>query len=158
MTRIMRSALVPFSPTQMYELVNTIEDYPEFLPWCAGTQILSRSATEIQATVHVAKGIFHKSFTTTNRLLPNQRIEMRLVQGPFSHLEGTWEFIPTAQGTQVTLNLSFEFANRLATLTLGPLFQQIASSMVQAFTQRAYQVYVNRSSVAASEEVWNTPV
>lgn len=155
MTHIARSALVPFSSTQMYELVNNIEDYPQFLPWCAGTQILSRSATEIQATVHVAKGIFHKSFTTVNQLLTDKRIEMRLLHGPFSHLEGTWEFQATEKGTQVILNLSFEFANRLATLTLGPLFHQIASTMVQAFTQRAYQVYVNNVSANGSQAAWN---
>lgn len=142
MTTILRSALVPFSPAQMFELVNNIEDYPQFLPWCPQTRVLSRTAAEVQATVYIAKGLVKKSFTTLNRLSPHERVEMKLLNGPFSHLEGTWEFEPRAdQSSQVVLNLSFEFNNKLLALTLGPLFQHITSTMIQAFTQRAYQLY-----------------
>lgn len=142
MTAIHRSAFVPFSPAQMFDLVNNIEQYPHFLPWCADSQVLSRSEQEIQATLHIAKGGFSKSFTTANRLIPNERVEMRLLEGPFSQFEGIWRFAPIAdQGSQVTLNLSFEFDNKLLAFTLGPLFHHIASTLVESFTQRADKVY-----------------
>lgn len=143
MANITRSAFVPFTCAQMYELVNDIEQYPQFLPWCPNTEVISRSLEEIQATVHFAKGALAKSFTTVNRLLPNERVEMRLLHGPFRHLEGLWQFQTIAdQGSRVTLNLSFEFSNKLLSFALGPLFHQMASSMVESFTKRAHQVYV----------------
>lgn len=142
MATIFRSAFVPFSCAQMYDLVNDIEQYPQFLPWCPNTEILSRTSEEIQATVHFAKGALAKSFTTINRLLPHKRVEMRLLQGPFRHLEGLWQFESIAdQGSRVTLNLSFEFNNKLLAFALGPFFHQMASGMVESFTKRAHQLY-----------------
>lgn len=143
MANITRSAFVPFTSAQMYELVNDIEQYPQFLPWCPNTQVLSRTLEEIQATVHFAKGALAKSFTTVNRLLPNERVEMRLLHGPFRHLEGLWQFQNVGdQGSKVTLNLSFEFSNKLLAFAIGPLFHQMASTMVESFTKRAHQIYV----------------
>jgi ribosome-associated toxin RatA of RatAB toxin-antitoxin module len=142
MATIFRSAFVPFSSEQMFDLVNNIEQYPEFLPWCPNTEVISRSQEEIKATVHFAKGALAKSFTTVNRLLPHARVEMRLLKGPFRHLEGLWEFQNIEnQGSRVTLNLSFEFNNKLLAFALGPLFHQMASTMVESFSKRAHQVY-----------------
>ncbi len=142
MAMIHRSAFVPFTCAQMYDLVNDIEQYPQFLPWCPNTEILSRSEQEIKATIHFAKGALAKSFTTENRLTPNQRVEMRLLEGPFRQLEGVWQFESIAgQGSRVTLNLSFEFNNKLLAFALGPFFHQIAASMVESFTKRAQQIY-----------------
>ena len=144
MTTIYRTAIVPFSVQQMYDLVNDIEQYPHFLPWCADAQIASQSQDHMEATVHIAKGPWRKVFTTINRLVPHERIEMRLRQGPFRHLEGEWQFQTSAQGSTVSFKLSFEFSNPLLAITLGPVFNQVAQSLVQAFTQRARQVYVKQ--------------
>lgn len=138
-----RTALVPYTSMQMFNLVNDIEQYPLFLPWCPQARIIHRHENEIQATLHFAKGPIGKSFTTVNRLLPHNRVEMRLVQGPFRHLEGAWEFQTLEKGSQITLNISFEFNSRLLSMTLGPLFNQIAGTMVESFTRRAHQVYAH---------------
>ncbi len=143
MTTIHRSAFVPFSPQQMFELVNNIEQYPDFLAWCPKAHVLSVSDNEMQATLYIAKGVWAQSFTTINRLVPHERVEMRLQEGPFRALEGVWQFNSIAdQGCQVSLSLSFEFSNQLLALTVGPIFHQMASSLVDAFTARAHEVYV----------------
>ncbi len=142
MTIIQRSAFVPYSAKQMFDLVNDVEQYPQFLPWCANAHIVSQSPDDMEATVHIAKGLWRKAFTTLNRLVPNERIEMRLRQGPFLHLEGTWQFQSLPTGCQVSFKLAFEFSNPLLAITLGPVFNQVAQSLVSAFTHRAIQVYV----------------
>jgi ribosome-associated toxin RatA of RatAB toxin-antitoxin module len=142
MTTVIKSAYVPFNPQQMFDLVNDIGCYPLFVPNCPKAEVLSRTDEHIEATVHFAKGPLSKSFTTLNRLWPAERIEMRLRQGPFRHLEGVWLFKPISnQGSQVTLNLSFEFNNKLLAMTLGPIFSQMTSNIIEAFTKRAYAVY-----------------
>lgn len=143
MTTITQSAFVPYSCAEMFDLVNDIEQYPLFLPWCPSAEIVHRADDEIKATLYFAKGALGKSFTTLNRLLPHQRVEMRLVEGPFRHLQGAWEFQPASEkkGSHITFNLSFEFNNKLLALSLGPIFHHIANTMVEAFTQRAHQLY-----------------
>lgn len=145
MTTIMRTAFVPYSSFLMYDLVNNIEQYPLFLPWCPKASIIYRTENELQATLHFSKGVISKSFTTVNRLFPYQRIEMKLVQGPFRFLEGVWEFQNSldGKGSQITLNISFEFNNALLSLTLGPLFNHIASTLVESFAKRAHQMYAH---------------
>lgn len=141
MSEISKSVLVPFTAKQMYELVNDIEQYPHFLPWCPKTEVLERTQESIKATVYFAKGALGKSFTTLNKLIPDERIEMRLVEGPFRTLEGVWHFETLPQCCRVSLHLSFEFSHKLLSLTIGPLFQQIANSMVSTFSSRAYTLY-----------------
>ncbi len=142
MKTIEHSTIVPFSTHQMYDLINDIEQYPHFLPWCPEAKILHRTDTEIKATVHFAQGVFGKSFTTINRLVEHQRVEMRLVEGPFSHLEGAWDFQTLEkEGSKITFRLAFEFKNSLLSMTVGPIFQKIANTMIQAFTDRAHQIY-----------------
>jgi len=145
LTVIQRSAFVPYSQAQMFQLVNDVEQYPQFLPWCAHVAILNRSADEIEATVTATKGPWRKSFTTVNRLLPHDRVEMRLRNGPFRHLEGHWEFKSVANNaSHVSLHLSFEFNNKLIAMAFGPLFQQMAGTLLHAFTQRAHQIYASQ--------------
>ena len=147
MPLISRNALVPYSTEEMYALVAAIEDYPKFLPWCRSTQVLSRRDAEVQASIEIARGALNKSFTTVNSMQPNQMIEMRLLQGPFKHLQGCWRFdeLKTASACKISFDLDFEFENKLVALVAGPIFGQIANSMVEAFSKRAIEVYGERS-------------
>ncbi|MDQ7073836.1 MAG: type II toxin-antitoxin system RatA family toxin [Gammaproteobacteria bacterium] len=142
MTTINRSALVPFSAAQMYALVNDIEAYPEFLPWCSGSRILQRSESEIEATVELSKGQLKKAFTTRNRLSKDREIEMKLVEGPFKRLHGCWQFDEIESlGCKISMEMEFEFSSRMMSMLVGPIFSQIAGSLVDAFCSRAKQVY-----------------
>ncbi len=142
MTTISKNALVPYSAMQMYELVNDIASYSDFLPWCRASEVLSQSEDEIRATIEIAHGSLHKSFTTCNRLQKNKMVEMRLEQGPFKHLEGFWRFDALGeQACKVSLDLDFEFSNRLMGMAMGPIFSQIANTLVDAFSKRAVEVY-----------------
>lgn len=138
---IHRTALVAYSASQMFGLVNAIEDYPQFLPWCKTSKILSANEDEIRANLLLAKGGLEKSFTTCNRLQKDKMIEIRLLDGPFRHLEGFWQFDAVENSCQITLNLEFEFAGKLLSMAFGPFFNQAANSLVEAFTKRATQIY-----------------
>jgi len=129
----------------MYALVADTESYPAFLPWCRSARILSREGDEVVGTVELVKGPAHKSFTTVNRLVKGERIDMELVKGPFKHLQGVWRFQPIGdQGSRVSLDLEFEFSNRLLAMTVGPVFNEIANRLVDAFTRRAAELYGRR--------------
>ena len=142
MTRIQRSARLPYSATQMYELVNDIEAYPEFVTWCVGSEVGDSSEHAKQATLHFAKGAIHASMTTRNELVLDRRISLHLVKGPFRHLTGIWEFEPVdEQACEVKLFMEFKFSNRLFELTLGPIFSQVANGMIAVFKKRAERVY-----------------
>lgn len=142
MTTISKNALVPYSATEMFDLVNDIESYDRFLPWCRSSEVLSQSEDEIRATIEIAHGSLHKAFTTRNRLQKNKMVEMRLEQGPFKHLEGFWRFDMLGErACKVSLDLDFEFSNKLVGMAMGPIFSQIANSLVDAFSKRAVEVY-----------------
>lgn len=142
MTTINKSALVAYSAAQMYALVNDIESYKDFLPWCSGSTVLSQNDDEIRATVEISHGSLNKAFTTKNRLQRDKMIEMRLEEGPFKRLEGFWRFdILGEQACKVSLDLDFEFKNRIIGMAMGPVFSQIASTLVDAFSKRAVDVY-----------------
>lgn len=142
MPDINRRKTVPYSQEQMYALVNDVESYAKFLPHCTDSHIVSCAQDEVHATLTFARGGIHKSFTTLNRLQPHKMIEIRLVNGPFKHLEGFWRF-ETRHDNQccVSLDLEFEFSSRLLALMFGPLFNQVASMLVDAFCKRAEVVY-----------------
>lgn len=149
MPDIKRSVTLPYSAAQMFALVNAIEDYPQFIPYCHAAQIISRNEDEIKATLDFAKGALHKSFSTHNLLQTNKMIEIRLLEGPFRHLQGFWRFEALAENScQVTLDLQFEFANRLLSFAFEPLFMQVANKLVEAFSQRAAIVYGAHSAPA----------
>lgn len=144
-TSIHKSALVAYTPAEMFTLVSDIESYPTFLPWCRSAKVLWREGDELKACVEMAKGSVQKSFTTHNRQQTDKMIEMRLVEGPFKRLEGYWRFDPLGdKACKVSLDLEFEFANRMLSIMIGPVFSQIANSLVDAFQQRAVQVYGKR--------------
>jgi ribosome-associated toxin RatA of RatAB toxin-antitoxin module len=141
-THVQKSALVKFSAQQMFELVDNIEAYPEFLPWCSGSRVLSRTDEIVEAELNIAKGGFHKSFATRNKLDNGGRIYMSLLNGPFTSLEGVWDFMPLREdASKISLDLQFEMPGVLAALAFGAVFNQICNTMVSSFTQRAKQVY-----------------
>ena len=146
MANVKKSALVLYSAADMYALVADIEAYPQFLPWCRSTHILSRTEDEVRATIEMAKGGMHKSFTTCNRMQQHKMIDIRLLEGPFKRLEGYWRFEALrANASKVSLDMEFEFANPLVRMAIEPIFKQIANSLVDAFCKRAVDLYGARS-------------
>lgn len=142
---IKKQAMLPYSAAQMYALVDDIPAYPEFLPWCREAKEHSRSADEVRATLTLAASGMQRSFTTINRLRPGQMIELRLLDGPFKQLEGFWRFqeleASAATRCMVTLDLEYEFSSKLLGFTFGPLFKQMANSLVGCFCERAHALY-----------------
>ncbi|EKT55801.1 type II toxin-antitoxin system RatA family toxin [Providencia sneebia] len=142
MPQISRSALVPFSAEQMYNLVNDVVAYPSFLPGCVGSRIISHQDDEMTAAVEVSKAGISKTFVTKNTLENNKCIHMQLVEGPFRKLAGGWHFIPLSpDACKIEFQLDFEFSNKLIELAFGKIFKELANNMVQAFTVRAKDVY-----------------
>lgn len=141
MPLIKKAAQVPYTAEQMFELVNDIDKYREFVPWCVESSVLSRDADEVRATLAFARGGLQKSFTTLNRLQPHKMIELCLVDGPFKQLEGFWGFLPHEKGCEIKLDLEFEFSSRILAMMFGPVFQQVAQMLVESFTKRAAAVY-----------------
>lgn len=142
MTVIKKSALVPYTPAQMFKLVDAIEQYPAFLPWCKSTIVHSRVGDEVKASIYFTKGGIQQSFTTRNRLLQDQLIEVRLVRGPFRYLEGAWRFEAVGEvGCRVSFDLEFEFSSKLISLTVGPVIQKAIESYVEAFCRQAKAIY-----------------
>lgn len=142
MNTLKRNAIVPYSTHQMFELVNSIDDYPRFLPWCHSSQIISRTDEEVVASLEVNwKGI-HKNFTTRNHLYPYERMEIYLINGPLKHMEGIWNFHKLDErACKVLLDLEFEFAGGFVDRFFQPVFQHIANTMVDAFCKRAVEIY-----------------
>lgn len=141
MTVVKKSRVIPYSAEQMYQLVNNVELYSEFLPYCSESLVHHRDEDEVQATLVIAAAGMTKSFTTRNLLQANKMIEIRLVSGPFSHLEGFWRFDETEEGCRISFDLEFEFAGRMFSMLLGPVFEQVTDKMVDAFCSRAEVVY-----------------
>lgn len=137
-----RSALLPYSAHEMFELVNDVAKYPEFLPWCSGTEIYESSAKIMRARLTIAKGPIKQYFVTHNTLITDTSIEMNLVEGPFKHLHGLWTFNPLNEtACKINLTMDFDYNNVIIKATLGPLFNKAASTMVDVFCQRAKQLY-----------------
>lgn len=142
MPAISKSALVPFSAEQMFKLVDDVPQYPKFLPWCGGAEELSRDADSVRASVVIAHSGINKTFTTLNRLQSGKMIEMQLVDGPFKHLHGFWRFETLSEtACKVSLDLEYEFSSKLLGLAVGPVFSQIANTLVDAFVARAEHQY-----------------
>jgi ribosome-associated toxin RatA of RatAB toxin-antitoxin module len=142
MTAIQKSALVRFPAGAMFDLVNDIERYPEFLPWCRASRVLSRSSEWVEAELDISRSGFNKSFATRNRLKPGEEVHMTLLRGPFESLEGVWTFTPLREdASKISLDLRFELSGALASLAFGAVFNQICNTMVNAFSERAKQLY-----------------
>ena len=145
MELIDRSALLPYTTDEIYALVSDILTYPEFLPWCSGTEILSQEGGELSARIGFSVGGVSQSFTTRNRLQPGKEIAMQLVDGPFSQLEGRWRFEPLGDaGCKISLLLEYDFSSKMVGLVVGPVFNKIANTLVDAFQKRAVEVYGER--------------
>lgn len=142
---VKKSALVMYSAAEMYNLVNDIESYPQFLPWCRSTQVVICGADELRASIEMVKGAVHKTFTTSNRMQKHKMIDIRLLEGPFQRLEGYWRFEALrADACKVSLDLEFEFSNVVLRKLIEPVFKQIANSLVDAFCKRAVELYGQR--------------
>ena len=142
MNFIKRSATVNYSPQQMFELVNNIENYPLFLPWCSASTVLHRDDKVIEASLDIVWSGIHKSFGTRNHLYAHERIEITLLHGPFRHLNGRWKFTKDVQGgCKVDLELEFDLAGSFFDRLFQPIFNHIANSLVDLFCQRAVEVY-----------------
>ncbi len=138
MREIQHSAIIAQPPGRVFEVINDIESYPEFLPWCTHAKVLSRSEREIVATIGVRKGPLHGEFTTRNELEPERRIAMQLVSGPFSTLEGEWLLSPIGEnGCRAELRMRFAFKNALSALLFEQKFGETMASLVDAFVTRA---------------------
>jgi ribosome-associated toxin RatA of RatAB toxin-antitoxin module len=137
-----RSVLVEYTAGQMYALVDCVERYPEFLPWCGGAVVQLREPGRVLATVQIAfRGVRH-AFSTENTTTPDRRIDIRLVDGPFRQLDGAWVFTPLGEtACNIQLRLHYEFSSRILEKLVGPVFDHIAGSFVDAFVARAAQVH-----------------
>jgi len=141
-TGINKTALIPYSAAKMYDLVADVDSYQHFLPWCGDSKILSQTDDEVQGQVRIQHMGMDKTFTTLNRMQKNKMIEMRLIDGPFKQLQGFWRFDSLDENAcKISLDLEFEFSNKIMSLAFGPIFSQIANSMVDAFCKRAIAVY-----------------
>lgn len=142
MPSVERNSLVPFSAKAMFELVNDVAAYPQFLPGCNDSKVLSVSDTQMKASLQVAKAGIQQWFTTQNQLIEGESIKMELIDGPFNYLHGEWRFVPLSdEACKIELTLNFDFNSKLAELAFGKVFNQLASNMVTAFSQRARVVY-----------------
>jgi len=142
MTEVNRSVLVGFTPEQMFGLVDAVEEYPKFLPWCGGTKLIYRDDQILRATIQINYHGIRQSFTTENAKSEPAEMLIRLVEGPFRSLDGSWRFTGLAgRGCKVELSLRYEFSNRILEKLAGPVFNHIADTLVDAFARRAEQVY-----------------
>lgn len=142
MAKIEKSALVPFSAQAMFELVNDVESYPQFLPWCHTAKLLSHTKREMCGEIQIVRAGIKQTFSTCNLLSPFERIDLRLREGPFKRLDGTWRFDQLrSDACKVSLRMEFEFSGRLINVAFGKVFSQIADSLVDAFCKRARDLY-----------------
>jgi len=140
---IRRSALVTFSPEQMFDLVIDVERYPEFLPWVAGARLHEKSERDLRASMEMQRGGVRERFSTHNEFERPGFMTMRLVEGPFRLLEGRWSFTPIGEaGTRIELGMRFEFANPVISMLFGKSFEQSCGQLIDAFIGRARQLHV----------------
>ena len=133
--------LLPYSPEQMWDLVADVDCYPQFLPWCAGAKVRSRSETELVADLTIGFGPFRESFTSRVTLDRPRRIEVTYENGPFRYLNNQWTFEPDPKGCRVSFFVDFEFKSRLLQKAIGVVFNEAVRRMVNAFLKRARDVY-----------------
>lgn len=142
MSQVVKSVLVPYSPAEMYELVDGVELYPKFLPWCAGSELHFRDETTTEATIKIGYMQVQQSFTTVNSKRFPEEMLLRLKDGPFRSLEGYWRFKPLGESAcKIEFMLQYDFSSSLFEKVLGPVFGHIANSLVDAFVVRAEQIH-----------------
>ena len=145
MKTVHKSVLIWYSPQEMYGLVTDVNQYPQFLPWCDNAKVLEQDAAGMLAEISISFSGVRQSFVTRNTHTENSRVELNLVKGPFANLDGEWNFVPLGDGSQracrVELTLNYSFENATLGKLVGPVFDKIASSLVEAFVKRAQQVF-----------------
>jgi ribosome-associated toxin RatA of RatAB toxin-antitoxin module len=145
MKTVHKSVLIWYSADEMFSLVVDVARYPQFLPWCDRASVLAEDERGMTAEIGIAFSGIHQTFTTLNEHVPGREVKMKLVSGPFSRLDGQWKFIPLGGGQQrackVELELHYGFDNAALSALVGPVFDKIAGSLVDAFVKRAEQVY-----------------
>lgn len=142
MAVVHKSVLLGYSAEQMFALVDRVEDYPKFLPWCGGVEVREREGDRLVATLQINYHGVRQSFTTENINTPPVNMKMRLVDGPFKSLDGTWTFRALrADACKIEFDLKYEFSSRLLEQIIGPVFSMIANSFVDSFCKRAEVVY-----------------
>jgi ribosome-associated toxin RatA of RatAB toxin-antitoxin module len=142
MAQVEKTVLVMHSAKQMYALVDAVEDYPKFLPWCGGVDLLERTETITSATLHIHYHGLKQSFTTQNYKNFPHSMEINLKHGPFKHLEGDWHFIELRQDAcKIEFRLNYEFANSFLEKLIAPVFNHIAATFVDGFVARADKIY-----------------
>lgn len=142
MPTVKRNARVPYTTEQMFDLVNDVESYPQFLHWCRGARIDARQGTTIEATLEIGVLGFQQRFRTRNTLQRPERIGIDLVSGPFRRLRGEWRFVPQqAGGAEISLTLTFEVTLSPFGVVFAKVFEELAASQMTAFIERAKKVY-----------------
>jgi ribosome-associated toxin RatA of RatAB toxin-antitoxin module len=145
MALVEKTVLVAHSAEQMFNLVDRVEDYPRFLPWCGGTSVTALDGATVHATVHIDYHHLKQSFTTENVRRPPHQIDMTLQHGPFKHLDGSWRFIPLGDSAcKIEFSLRYDFSSRLLEKMVGPVFHYIANSFVDAFIHQADKAYTDK--------------
>ena len=144
MRKVSRSALVPYSAAQMYELVKDVEKYPLFLPWCNDAEVHIRGDDFIEASLELHRGHISKRFRTRNQFIENESLDIALVGGPFRHMSGGWTFHQLGDaGSKVALELEFEFESRATDVIFGRFFENTCNALVDSFTQQAARIYAD---------------
>jgi ribosome-associated toxin RatA of RatAB toxin-antitoxin module len=156
MKRVQKSVLLWYSPREMYDLVVAVDRYPQFLPWCERAEVLEEKGDTMTARLHLAYAGVHHAFTTRNKQVPARSVLVQLVDGPFSMLDGMWQFMPIGRAgaaatdgeeeraCRIEFELDYAFASRPLEAVLSPVFDKVANTLVDRFVQRAEQVYGTR--------------
>ena len=143
MATVKKLVLIEYTPQQMFDLVDRVVEYPKFLPWCGGTELLDRTELITRARLHINYHGIKSDFSTENDKVYPTHMLIKLVEGPFHHLEGTWDFTPLGdRACKVDFTLHYEFSSKLIEKAVGPVFSHIANTFVDSFVKRAEQVYL----------------
>jgi ribosome-associated toxin RatA of RatAB toxin-antitoxin module len=142
MNRVEKTVLVNHSAAQMFALVDAVEDYPKFLPWCGGVDLLERTETSTSATLHINYHGLKQNFSTQNNKLFPHSMDIKLKDGPFKHLDGDWHFVELRpDACKIIFRLHYEFANSILEKLISPVFNHIAATFVDGFVARADKIY-----------------
>jgi ribosome-associated toxin RatA of RatAB toxin-antitoxin module len=142
MAIVEKSVLIERTATQMFDLVDWVEDYPKFLPWCGGTELIERTESKTAARIHINYHGLKAHFATENTKEAPRRMDIEWREGPFHRMDGGWRFTPLGDtACKVEFRLHYEFSSKMLEKALGPVFHHIANTFVESFVKRAQQVY-----------------